>query len=657
MSQKIVKTIQLGWNWDGDIYMLKGFNLVILPDGKNPNQHFNEVIASVTVSPKPAITELEKGKYRHTFTNLILDEGGIYSPWIQAVYENDDSDWVNMGGATASDDGESTIVVANNPTLLQVMDMANDDKITPQEKSQLKKEWDEISNDYVTMNENMTNAGVADKSKYLVPTQNLVSYLNKNAAYTWKVPGAVGYDYPELIKGFNTVTLSADGYVNIETFRKKFSDYYKGKLEMLEIIKNKGLSDIDDGKVSNNQVDVFNALTNNGVSKGFFLQNNDFYVNADYIAAGVLADVNRKTVFDLANGTLRFGNSDSDFKLKYDGTNLIFGAGSIVWANLDNTTKANIASPTVYIEGGIRGVLVGADNTIQTFPTDYTAKVMLGTTDITNSCTYAWTASGVYTGTGIAKTFRPIKGSYTTNETTIKLTVTYNGLTYSETIPLVVSKIGESAAKLTLELPNGNTFQGNSGLAKRINVKLRLGETEVTSSAVIKWHFNGTEDIDIRNSQFCDIYPVDVLGNLTVKVIATYNSIDYEDSVSFADLDDVYQVTISGSDKIKNSSGSVTLTAIVYRGSAQILNGFRCRWSDMSTTPPTVIYEGINTTGTLIQRGVEITLTAAQINEKLDLLCEVSTDTVEQELELIEETYIPTYDSRAYATAMSIALS
>jgi len=58
-----------------------------------------------------------------------------------------------------------------------------------------------------------------------------------------------------------------------------------------------------------------------------------------------------KTVLDLANGTIRFGASDSDYKLKFDGTNLIFGSGALTWDNLDATSKTNLTGAD-----GINGV-------------------------------------------------------------------------------------------------------------------------------------------------------------------------------------------------------------------------------------------------------------------------------------------------------------
>lgn len=242
----------------------------------------------------------------------------------------------------------------------------------------------------------------------------------------------------------------------------------------------------------------------------------------------------------------------------------------------------------------------------------------------------------------------------------VDIPITYNSVDYgTKRFSFSKSKQGEATPKLSLELPDGNTFKGNNGNPKKVNLKFMNGELDITTSTDVttKWYFNGTENTDLANAKSLNIYPSDVPSSLILKVVATYNSISYEDAVTFIDQDDVYQVSISGMDKIKNSSENATLTAIVFRGTTQITDGFRCRWSDLSTNPPTVIYEGINTTGTLTDRGVTITLTPSQINNKLDLLCELSVDTVEQQLDTTEQVYTPSYNSKSYSTAMSIALA
>lgn len=62
------------------------------------------------------------------------------------------------------------------------------------------------------------------------------------------------------------------------------------------------------------QQNIFNRLTNNGQSQGIVLNNGQLYINASYIAAGILASQNNTgTQFDLANGVITtVGEVDPD---------------------------------------------------------------------------------------------------------------------------------------------------------------------------------------------------------------------------------------------------------------------------------------------------------------------------------------------------------
>ena len=87
-----IKSLKVTWDWTGDIYALKVFNVAITPEGSNPNE--------VTT----AISRAGKDAFEHTFKDLVLEEGN-YTAWVQAIYENIDSDWESAGGITVEDDG------------------------------------------------------------------------------------------------------------------------------------------------------------------------------------------------------------------------------------------------------------------------------------------------------------------------------------------------------------------------------------------------------------------------------------------------------------------------------------------------------------------------------------------------------------------------
>jgi hypothetical protein len=52
------------------------------------------------------------------------------------------------------------------------------------------------------------------------------------------------------------------------------------------------------------QTKVFNKLTNNGQLQGIYMQNGNLYINASYLATGILADVQGNTKWNLQTGKL-----------------------------------------------------------------------------------------------------------------------------------------------------------------------------------------------------------------------------------------------------------------------------------------------------------------------------------------------------------------
>lgn len=54
-----------------------------------------------------------------------------------------------------------------------------------------------------------------------------------------------------------------------------------------------------------NQLKIFNRLTNNGTEQGIYMQDNKLYMNASYLAAGVIADVTNTNSWNLKTGYLK----------------------------------------------------------------------------------------------------------------------------------------------------------------------------------------------------------------------------------------------------------------------------------------------------------------------------------------------------------------
>lgn len=77
---------------------------------------------------------------------------------------------------------------------------------------------------------------------------------------------------------------------------------------------------------SQTQTDVFNKLTNNGQSEGIYYKNGQLYINASYLAAGILKTVNGSTFYlDIANNVLKILGKTVSWKENEDGTFTLVG--------------------------------------------------------------------------------------------------------------------------------------------------------------------------------------------------------------------------------------------------------------------------------------------------------------------------------------------
>ncbi|MFW6002204.1 MAG: hypothetical protein ACOCQD_02605 [archaeon] len=108
---KIMKDIYIDWNWEGDEYALKGFNVAITPEGSTPK---NEVVRlEQTSKEKSDLLNSGTEKYEHIFREVILNDSENYIAWVQALYPNEDSDWISTSGLIVEDDGKATIATTD----------------------------------------------------------------------------------------------------------------------------------------------------------------------------------------------------------------------------------------------------------------------------------------------------------------------------------------------------------------------------------------------------------------------------------------------------------------------------------------------------------------------------------------------------------------
>lgn len=77
---------------------------------------------------------------------------------------------------------------------------------------------------------------------------------------------------------------------------------------------------------SQTQTDVFNKLTNNGTAEGIYYRNGQLYINASYLAAGILKTLDSSTFYlDLTKNTLKILGKTVSWQENNDGTYTLVG--------------------------------------------------------------------------------------------------------------------------------------------------------------------------------------------------------------------------------------------------------------------------------------------------------------------------------------------
>ena len=81
-----------------------------------------------------------------------------------------------------------------------------------------------------------------------------------------------------------------------------------------------------DAVESQSQEDVYNKLTNNGTAQGIYYKNGQLYINASYLAAGILRTLDRDTFYlDLQGNVLKILGKTVSWKQNSDGDYVLIG--------------------------------------------------------------------------------------------------------------------------------------------------------------------------------------------------------------------------------------------------------------------------------------------------------------------------------------------
>lgn len=102
------------------------------------------------------------------------------------------------------------------------------------------------------------------------------------------------------------------------------------------------------------QQNVFNALTNNGALQGIYMSNGELYINASYLAAGIITSTNNITTLNMSTGEIKVVNEFSQAAQTRAGTTVLdqngVKIGSTGWETTieDNELKVKTVSSGAY---------------------------------------------------------------------------------------------------------------------------------------------------------------------------------------------------------------------------------------------------------------------------------------------------------------------
>ena len=328
---KIVKSLQVSWSWTGDKYSLRGFNVAVTPTAKNPKE---EVVALVYVETSIS----NDNTYSYKMSNITLDKDAQYKVWVQAVYDNKDSDWVSTGSATVTDDGSATIIVKTDREIQDIVNMASDSVLTRQEKVGLRREWQEIVYEYLQIIASATAQKMPDSNTVLTNFKTqanaLGTYLNGGTA--WTISDSNKNTFPAWITDAN---LSANTTIVGDTYRSKFRMYYDAKVKVLEEIKNY--------TVDNIQVGAVNRVLGTGEEKTFTFNGSSNNIWSVYTIKEDISNIPVIVAFEYETNNLAY---DSDGILRFQSSYTSSTSNTTVFQptyTLTDIIKAGTNSGTV----------------------------------------------------------------------------------------------------------------------------------------------------------------------------------------------------------------------------------------------------------------------------------------------------------------------
>ena len=142
-------------------------------------------------------------------------------------------------------------------------------------------------------------------------------------------------------------------------------------------------------------------------------------------------------------------------------------------------------SYTLSILNGIRAITYLADGSSPSPVMTAFSCSLYQNSSVVTPATYAWSATGVLSGTSSSPTFTPTVSSYSiTTTTTVSLTITYAvGVSLTQTIPITITKPGVAGTNGSNGINGTNGIDGSDGLNGTRGIAFKTGTNTAHATA------------------------------------------------------------------------------------------------------------------------------------------------------------------------------
>jgi len=526
---KVIKNVSFSWEWTGDERLLQGFNIALCKSTETP---LTEVTASTFVAMRGTSETPVVLNPSYTFSNVTLDDGLYYVPFVQAVYPGDDSEWLGATGILIDDDGTSTVATEGQLPVVFFQDSTPSGKFgdtwidtNDDNKSYYHNGSSWVEGKYGADGVNGTRTAILEmyQAAVSVPT----TFPSGSSTYTW----ATGqFTAPATPNSWELTPPTVDAGETLWICRTVYADTNTSTTTAItwaatyaRAASSNGTDGANGARTAILEVYKWEPT---GTSSFSYPSGTSTYTWAT-------------GVFGLPDWSLTPGAATAGYTLfacmVVYVDSLVTTTSTVDWANRTGVAYAVGVAGTDGIDGddgvnGFSGVLTNESHTVAALVTGLgyslttaggTFKVYFGTTDVTTSSTFAITggSDGGTTWTkvqnGLTFTINETTGVYslsgatwTTDSESFTATGTYSGGVVTKVYTISKSKAGAVGVDATVVSVTGEqAFKFLTGASTPVSTSIVLTATLVGGLTTYDWEYwTGSAWANLSGTQNASTY-------------------------------------------------------------------------------------------------------------------------------------------------------